>query len=199
MDFITSFPSGASGRFINSIVTCLVYDLSPVMTYQTTNAAHDWSHESSYAYTASPEVDDLLESSVYQSLQFTGEWKHHFFWTHAYPDFEQIHHRLPDTKIILITFDDDSMAEIDANSYYKNALPKRHYWVDPRFKHDNVIVPENIKHNVLLIRYADIFDTNMLDTLAKFTNTIPNEATKQNFQNYVDGQRKFAVDVKTKK
>jgi hypothetical protein len=198
MDYIVSFPSGASGRFINSIVTCLVYDLAPVMVYQTNNNSHDWSHESSYAYTASKDVDDLLDSNVYQTLEFSGTYPHHFFWTHAFPDFEQIHKRLPNTKVILITFNDSSMNEIDANSYYKNSLPKRHYYVDHNFRHDNVIVPDNMTDKVLVIEYSTIFSTDMLETLAKFTNTTPNETIKQNFKNYVNGQRQFLIDINTR-
>lgn len=199
MDFIVSFPSGASGRFINSIVTCLVYDLSPVIVYQVNNNSHSWSHESSYAYTASKDIDDLLDSNVYQSLEFNGKFKHHFFWTHAFPDFEQIHKRMPDTKVIVITFDDESFDEIDLNSYVKNALPVRHHWIEPRFKHENVVVPDSMKESVLVVKYSEIFNTNMLATLARFTNTVPNDATVENFHNYVLGQRKFYIDNKTKK
>jgi hypothetical protein len=91
------------------------------------------------------------------------------------------------------------MNEIDANSFYKNALPKRHYWVDPKFKHENVVVPDTMKDTVLVIPYSNIFNVNMLYVLAEFTGKVPNEATKQNFQNYIEGQRKFAIDTKTQK
>lgn len=193
MDFIVSFPSGASGRFITSIITWLLYDIQTVITYHTYNSAHNLGHES-MSWTSDKNVSDLLDSRVYQTLEFTGNMPHRIFWTHAYPDFDIIQQRIPNTKVILITYTDDDVYEISINSKYKNELEHIHE-IDKSFKHKDNLG----NNNVLVIPYRDIFTTNILDTISKFVGIEPNTATKQNFNNYIEGQRKFLVDINTQK
>ena len=193
MDFIVSFPSGASGRFITSIITWLLYDIKTVITYHTYNSAHNLGHES-MSWTSDKNVSDLLDSRVYQSLEFTGNMPHRIFWTHAFPDFEVIRQRMSNVKIVVITFTDTDIPEISINSKYKNDLPYIPS-LDYSFKHDDKLSNES----VLVIPYRDIFTTDMLTTISKFVGIEPNESTTENFKNYIEGQQKFLVDINAQK
>lgn len=193
MDFIVAFPSGASGRFITSIITWLLYDIKTVITYHTYNSAHNLGHES-MSWKSDSSISDLLDNRVYQSLEFTGTAPHRIFWTHAFPDFKIIKQRLPDTKVVVITYSENDVDEITINSKYKNDLPFIHD-IDHSFRHNDGLSNDS----VLVIPYRDIFTTDMLTTISKFIGIMPNEATKTNFKNYVNGQRQFLIDIKTQK
>jgi hypothetical protein len=193
MDLIVAFPSGASGRFITSIITWLLYDIQTSVTYHTHNSVHNLGHESANSWIADKTVSDLHDSKVYETLEFVGSLPHRIFWTHAFPDINVIHSRLPNAKIVIITFTESDIEEISVNSKYKNDLPFPPE-IDHKFNRNNV----HTAHNTLIIPYREILNIRTLSVLANFIGKQSNHIVAHNYQTYIDGQSQFLFALKSK-
>lgn len=128
--YIVSFEAGTSGRFICSIVWNLINDFDIDYSFTDRNSAHlsgPWV-DTVEAPGLELSISDMVNHpDVYSIIEYTDKnvrkynpYSSGLLQTHIYPDFDIIRNRLPNTKIILITFDEDDLLEILLNVIYKN-------------------------------------------------------------------------------
>ena len=128
--YIVSFEAGTSGRFICSIVWNLINDFDIDYSFTDRNSAHlsgPWV-DTVEAPGLELSISDMVNHpDVYSIIEYTDKnvrkynpYSSGLLQTHIYPDFDIIRNRLPNTKIILITFEEDDILEILLNVIYKN-------------------------------------------------------------------------------
>jgi hypothetical protein len=128
--YIVSFEAGTSGRFICSIVWNLINDFDIDYSFTDRNSAHlsgPWV-DTVDAPGLELSISDIVNHpDVYSIIEYTDKnvreynpYSSGLLQTHTYPDYDIIRSRLPDAKIILITFDENDLLEILLNVIYKN-------------------------------------------------------------------------------
>ena len=128
--YIVSFEAGTSGRFICSIVWNLINNFDIDYSFTDRNSAHlsgPWV-DTVEAPGLELSISDIVNHpDVYSIIEYTDKnvreynpYSSGLLQTHTYPDFDIIRNRLPNTKIILVTFEEDDLLEILLNVIYKN-------------------------------------------------------------------------------
>jgi hypothetical protein len=137
--YIISFTNGSSGRFVKYILYSLLTDYKEEMRITKENSAHlenfytgaEASHliETNLDKQKNFDTGKSNKETIYSFLEFDSDVPAgvpKIFQTHAYPEFEIIQKRLPDTKLILINLEEDDWLEAVGNCVYKNAIALLH-------------------------------------------------------------------------
>lgn len=205
MDYIISFPAGASGRFVNLLLTVSLYDIQQDVTFNEYNFAHDTiiNHPSDKVWKVNENVNNLQDSLVFTSLQFTSDLPNRMFWTHAFPLLTVI----DDRKTIIISYEQDDELEIITNAVYKNLAPPNaipseqyKYIMDvygyyhrkmQKFQHDRIVIPTTLQNNFLVLPYKKLLTPNGLDCLLDFANATKTSNTVNIHRKYLNNRLRF--------
>lgn len=200
--FIIAFPAGASGRFISAIVYSLIHSSNDPLEWTNVNSAHDFIDNKRVWDTGEFQPKQLLNSSLfYKHFSFKAPGVAH---THCPPDFESLRTRLRDTKLIIISIDDDDLDEIKLNVIQKNPIGINGtgpyiWWAssnNPQLKYINYERHNNVPDGVLLLRYKEIFQSFndsyvALEKLKLFTGNMSNSTIDSNYRKYVANREKI--------
>ena len=115
--YIISFYPGTSGRFVRYVLYSLLTGSEIDLELTDVNSSHNFNEYTGVS------ISDPNIRNIYDVFTFD-EWAPittpKILATHAYPEINVINKRVPDSKIILITFDRSDLLEIFGNIVYKN-------------------------------------------------------------------------------
>lgn len=120
--YIVSFKSGSSGRFIANLIWSLITDSKYEYILSDFNSTHNFSpYATSFDLSDVPPGDRLYSNpETYKYFNFTRNPG--VITLHAYPDFQVIGERFPDAKIVIVSYSNADLPEITGNSLLKNGL-----------------------------------------------------------------------------
>lgn len=177
--YIISFFPGTSGKLIAQVLWRMINGIDETIHFTPENSAHvSYPWESSWHH---PKTSDpnTAGTDVYKELTFDPIA---ILATQMYPDFDTIKTRLPNTKIIIISIDENDLLEIAFNHITKNTqvsvnqrkeLLKRGHELDDKFWKSLVI-----QRQIDLKRWYKLGqdDTDLYGNFSKYYNiTIPED------------------------
>lgn len=119
---IVSFVAGTSGRFISNIIYQLLIDSTDKLTWSDEGSAH-----SNNMFMSSWNLQNCVVTTDENLLFNTNDFYENFMfdstgvaYSHLFPNFDLLRRRLPDTKIVIISFSLDDKIEISFNNAIKN-------------------------------------------------------------------------------
>lgn len=120
--YIVAFKAGSSGRFVANLVWNLLTGTEYEYKLSEFNSTHHFSpYATSFDISKVPIGNRLHnDSNIYRYFNFTDSPG--LITTHAFPDFDIINERYPNTKIIVISYDTSNVTEITGNSLLKNGF-----------------------------------------------------------------------------
>jgi hypothetical protein len=208
---IVSFVPGTSGRFISAISYMLRNNTNENIIWTEDNSAHNFNKYVEYYCDNVPEdLINLYKNQFVNSpliYQYLKLQPRHIMATHAYPNFELIEEKVPNSKIIIIGYNENNLQEVIFNRIKKNKSkminPKMvnhkslHYLISRKdYQFLNIEIPEQYKHNTLVIMYDELYqpyDNSFvaLEKLSSFLNKSINESILNNYRLYVDGRNQM--------
>ncbi len=122
--YIIAFFPGTSGKLIAQILWRIINDNDETIEFTPENSAHilyPWEKSWSHPSTTDPNGagQDMYKELTFDPIAILA--------TQMYPDFDTIRTRLPNTKIIIISFDEDDLLEIAFNHITKNTMVSKHH------------------------------------------------------------------------
>ena len=167
------------------------------------NSAHNFNKFAECYWDNVPE--DLVSNQfvnsplIYQYLKLKSG---HIMPTHAYPNFELIKEKVPNSKIIIIGYNENNLQEVIFNRIKKNKSKivnhKSQQILISRIDYQflNIEIPEQYKHNTLVIMYDELYQPYnnsfvALEKLSSFLNKSINESILNNYRLYVDGRKQM--------
>jgi hypothetical protein len=118
--YVVSFRGGTSGRFIANLVWMMIQDLPFNLTFTPENSAHE---HNPWCVTWNSVIGaEHNAKEVYHNWRFAVP-DNGLFISHTYPNFKVINERMPDLRVIIITFSKDDLLEVATNMIHKNLLP----------------------------------------------------------------------------
>ena len=129
--YIISFINGSSGRFVKFILYSLLTDYKEEIRMNKENSAHlenfytGGSEAHKFDKGGDHDTGKIVGESIFSLLEFDSDLPKgtpKIFQTHQYPQFDIIQKRLPNTKLIMISVDEDDWIEVVGNTVYKNGI-----------------------------------------------------------------------------
>ena len=121
--YIVAFKAGSSGRFVANLLWGFVQSNNYEYNLSEFNSTHDFSpYALSFYISGLTDSRPFNNSEIYKHLNFNSYPG--VATLHAYPDFDIIKSRLPNTKIVIVSFTKRDIPEIAGNSLLKNGFEK---------------------------------------------------------------------------
>ena len=122
--YIISFFPGTSGKLIAQVLWRIINGKDETIEFTTENSAHisyPWEKSWHHPVTTDPNGagQDMYKELTVDPIAILA--------TQMYPDFDTIRTRLPNTKIIIISFDEADLIEIAFNHITKNTMVSKYY------------------------------------------------------------------------
>jgi hypothetical protein len=165
-NYVVTFRSGTSGRFIANIIWMLIHNLPTDLKFTDVNSAHDhnpWCGTWKYINGAHNKPD------VYKIWEFVAP-DNGLFISHTYPDFNVINERMPDLRSIIITYSKDDLLEIATNHIHKHIIPD---YRDLVTHNDKEIFFQHVyekEYNMYYLAYIKMYGKPMKPTPEFFNN-----------------------------
>ena len=149
--YIISFFTGTSGKLIAQVLWRMINDLDEEILFTPENSAHvsyPWENSWKHPVTNDP---NLAGPNMFDELSFSDRG---ILATQMYPKFDVIRTRLPNTKLIIISVEEEDLPEIAFNHITKNTMVSKHH--HGKLESKGYILNDDLWKQLIIERQIDL-------------------------------------------